>query len=168
MAWNETSASAWGEIDLQIGVPASGNEMSESLATIGVVKENSISVDTDEGTKLQWFATGHKLVDELRLEPTMSIKVEVKNLNLANLQKFWDVEEDATSGKIKVSGMTTSAKLSVKMAPKVIGGETLEAPYCSVSMKPTYSEDSGWGQEVTFTILSPGTDKPLFQIGQVV
>lgn len=166
-AWSNTSASAWGQLDIQIGTPGALNAMSAVLASIGNVKEDSFSLETEDGKKLQWFATGHSLIDELVLQPTLTLKLQIKNLNLANLLKFWDVEEDATLGKIKVKAMTTSLKYSVKITPKVIGAETLEIPYCAVNMKPSYTEDSGWGQEVTFTILSPGANLPLFQIGQV-
>jgi hypothetical protein len=167
MPWTETSQSAWGELEIKIGVPGALNVMSTSLALIGNVKEDSFSIETEEGKKLQWFATGHNLVDELRLQGTLTLKLSVKNLNLAGLSKFWDVTE-GVGGNIEVDNMSTSNKYSVKIASKVVGSETLLIPYCSVSMKPTYSEDSGFGQDIEFTILRPSVGAPLFEIGQVV
>lgn len=167
MAWTETSASAWGNLTIKIGTPGANNAMSTSLSAIGTVKEDSFSVETEDGKKLQWFSTGHNLVDELQTQPTLILKMQVKNLNKSALTKFWDVEEDGTTGKLKVNAMMTTDKFSVSIQSEVVGSETLEIPYCSVSMKPVYSEDSGWEQEVQFTVLSPGSGQPLFQIGQV-
>lgn len=168
MAWKETSATAWGsKVQIKLGTPATGNAMSTSLAGIGVIKEDSIAVETADGTNLEWKGVGGKLIDQLKGEPTITIKCIVKNLNKSNLSKFWNVQEDATSGKLKVLGMTNSTKYSVLLGSDVVDSETFEAPYCSVGMKPVYSEKEGWGQEVEFTLLSPGEGKPLFEIGQV-
>ncbi len=165
MAWKETSATAWGEIDVKIGTPKTGNGMSASMVSIGNVKEESISIETEDGTKLEWKATGGKVIDTLTQGGKISVKCKVKNLNKSNLEKFWDVTEDS-SGKLQVMGMTTSNKYSVSLEPKATGAEVFEAPYCAVSMKPTFSEKDGWEQEVTFTLLSGGEGKPLFTIGQ--
>lgn len=165
MAWTETAASAWGELDIQIGVPGALNVMSTALSSIGNVKEDSFSLETEDGTKLQWFASGHNLVDELRLQPTLTLKMSIKNLNLSNLSKFWAVTENVD--KIEVDAMMTSDKFSVSIAPLVSGAEKLEIPYCAVSMKPTYSEDAGYGQDVEFTILRPKLGDPLFTISRV-
>ena len=166
MAWTPTAQSAWGELDIQIGVPGALNVMSTALSSIGNVKEDSFSLETEDGTKLQWFATGHNLIDELRTQPTLTLKMNIKNLNLANLSKFWSVTESVDT--IEVDAMMTSNKYSVSIAPKVVGAEKLDIPYCAVSMKPTYSEDAGFGQDVEFTILRPKAGDPLFVISQVV
>jgi len=166
--WTETSATAWGELEVKIGTPGVSNTMSTSLASIGVVKEDSFSLETEDGKKLQWFTTGHGLVDELKTQPTLMLKLHLKNLNLSALENFWDVTENITEGTIEVNAMMTTAKHSVYIGSKVVGSEALEIPYCSVSMKPVYSEDSGWGQEIEFTILSPSAGAPLFVITQVV
>ncbi len=166
MAWTKTSATAWGEVVMKIGTPTENNAMSENLASIGYVKEDSISLETEDGEKLEWKAVGGKVVDTLTKEGKISIKCQIKNLNKENLEKFWNIEEDEASGKLKVLGMTNSNKYSVLLEPKVEKAETFEAPYCSVSMKPTFTEKEGWGQEVTFTLLSGGEGNPLFLIGQ--
>lgn len=166
MAWTETSATAWGSIDIKIGTPGLANIMSADLASLGNIKENSFSVETEDGTKLQWFATGHNLIDELRLQSTITIKCSIKNLNLSTLSKFWSVTDD-TSG-IKVMSMTTSAKFSVQIGSPVVGSEVLEIPYASVYMKATYAEDSGYGQDVEFTVIRGSKTAPLFTIKKVV
>lgn len=165
MGWTPTTASAWGELDFQIGVPAANNAMSVALASIGTVKEESLSVETEDGKKLQFFATGHNLIDELRLQATLTIKLSIKNLNLSELSKFWDVTENVDD--IEVNEMTTSNKYSVMMASKVSGSEALHIPYCSVYMKATYAEDMGWVQDIEFTILRPAVGEPLFTIKAV-
>lgn len=165
MAWTNTQASSWGELEISIGIPGALNIMSVALTTIGQVKEDSFSLETEDGKKLQWFATGHNLIDELRLQATLMIKLSIKNLNLSELSRFWDVTE--STDDIDVNTMTTSIKYSVKIASKVVGSEVLEIPYCSVYMKSTYSEDAGFGQDVEFTVLRGAVDAPLFQIKQL-
>ena len=166
MAWTETSASAWGGLDIKIGTPAALNAMSTTLASIGNVKEDSFSIETEDGKKLQWFASGHNLIDELRLQAVLTIKCSIKNLNLSNLSKFWTVTDDEAG--IKVMNMNTSSKFSVRISTGVVGSEALDIPYCSVYMKASYSEDSGFGQDVEFTILKGAPTAALFTIKKVV
>ncbi len=165
MAWKETENKAWGEIDFKIGTPKAGNLMSTALSTIGNVKEDSISIETEDGGKLEWKATGGRVIDTLQKEGKITIKCTVNNLKKATLEKFWNVTENS-EGKLEVHGMTSSNKLSVAFASKVAGTETFEAPYCSVSMKPKFSEKDGWEQEVEFTLLRGSETAPLFVIGQ--
>ncbi len=165
MAWKDTKATAWGTIEIKIGTPKAGNAMSTSLVSIGTIKEDSISLETEEGTKYEWKGTGGVIIDTLVGEGTVKVKCKIKNLNKSNLEKFCNVTENS-DGKIEVKGLTTSNKYSISMESKVSGSETFEAPYCSVAMKPTFSEKDGWEQEVEFTLLSGGEGKPLFIIGQ--
>ncbi len=171
MSWEETTATAWGStIGFKIGTPEN-KEMATNLVNIGIVKEDSINVELADGTKLEWRAVGGKLIDILQGEPTFTISLIVKNLNKSNLEKFWNIEEDESTGELKIFGLSTSKKYSILMGSEVKDSEVFKAPYCSVSMKPHFSEKEGWTQEVSFTLLDRGgtgeNKKPLFLIGQV-
>lgn len=167
MAWKETTATAWGDIEFKIGTPSADNGMSTSLDSIGTVKEDSIGVETQDGTTKEWRAVNGKLIDELKGEPILKVKCFVKNLNKSNLGKFWNVSENATTGELEVKGLTNANKYSISFGSNVKESEEFKAPYCSVSMKPAFDEKEGWGQEIEFTLLSPGEGKALFNISQV-
>ncbi len=152
MAYNETNETAWGS---SVGFNIDGTP-------IGIVKQDSISVETADGTKLEWKAVGGKVIDQLQGEPTVTVKCVVKNLNKSNLEKFWKIEEEGD--KIKVLGMTNAAKYAISIGSDVVGAEIFTAPKCAVAMRPKFAENEGWTQEVEFTLLEK--NGVLFEISQ--
>lgn len=140
------AATAWGEILLSYGTPGTNDEMATSLSSLGYIKEDSLSIDTEEGEMLQLFGTGHVLVDEQGSEPIVRIKATLIGVN----NTFWDM---ASSPDTAVESFVDSANYSIKMASKVVGSETLEAPKCKVAAKPLFSEKEGWTVELTITVL---------------
>lgn len=71
-----------------------------------------------------------------------------------------------TTTPTHIKSFVCSEYFSVKMASKVVGSDSLEAPKCTVSVKPVFSEKEGWSAEVEFTILK-GTAAYLFNVGTV-
>lgn len=162
--WNETTATAWAGLDFKIGTPGNQNAMATSLATIGHIED--LTIETEEGEKKEWKDINGKIVDTYQQESVMKFTAKLKNLNKSALEKFWDIQEDASNGSLKVKGTTTSKKFSVQITNSVRGAEVFSAPYCSVASKLTFEKDKGYGLEVTFTILEPGAGKEKFIISQ--
>jgi hypothetical protein len=159
---------AWGEIDIEFGTPGNGDLMSSTLKKIGTVKEESLSVEKEDGTKLELYGTGHILVDELKTDPKLTIKGIVIGISKENVTEFWDATPSGTGAteKIEVASLVSKKKYSVRLASKVSGSDTLEAPYCSVVFSPAFSEKEGWTAEFAFTMIKGASGK-LFHIGKV-
>lgn len=159
---------AWGETLLKFGLTGAGDAMSASLGTMGIVKEDSISLDPTDGTKLQLFGSGHVLLDQLTNEPTLTLKAIIVGIPDAIKEAFWGAETTGVgdASTTEVSSLVNSKKFSVVMETKVVGSETFEAPLCSISMTPLISEKEGWTASVTIDILKGATGK-LFKFGRV-
>lgn len=149
---------------IKMGATGSDGAMGGTLSDIGEIKEGSISLEVQDGTTKEWKATGGRLIDTLKTEPTLRIKCHVKNLNKAIVEKVWAVKE--ATNDLQVTSLLNATKQSVSIENDVSKSETLKFPLCSVEGKPVYSEDAGYGLDITITVLSPGKGKPLFIISQ--
>lgn len=139
-------AIAWGEIVLSYGTPGASDAMSASLTPLGYIKEDSLAIETEEGEVMQLFGTGHVLVDEQGGEPSVRIKATLIGVD----DTFWTMDATNTG---QVESFIDSAYYSIKVASKVVGSETLEAPKCKIAAKPLFSEKEGWTVELTITVL---------------
>jgi hypothetical protein len=155
---------AWGEQVVSFGTPAAGDTMSASLTDIGKIKEDTVSIEKADGTVLELFSTGHNLVDKLKGEPTLTLKFTLIGITAAAIALFWDAT--LVSTRTTVKSLVNSDKLSVKLASKVVGADTLEAPYCEVSMGPLFAEKEGWTAEISVTIIK-GASGNLFFMDKV-
>lgn len=155
---------AWGEQIVSFGTPAAGDAMSASLTSIGTIKEDSVSIEKADGTVLELYGTGHVLVDKLKGEPSLTLKFTLVGISDAAIALFWDAAKVTT--RTSVASLVNSTKKSVKLASKVVGSDTLEAPYCEVSMGPLFSEKEGWTAEISVTIIKGATGK-LFYMDKV-
>lgn len=157
----EVKPTAWGNAILEIGTVSSDGTMPTSLEQFGWILEDSISPNITEGELLQLFETGHVLRDEVRLDPEVSFAMEIIGIPEAMATKFWDVEKSGTgdAAKLRVKSFVNSTKFAIRIStPKVPGSQTLEAPYCNVSMTPNYTEDKGWTANLTISILKGAAD----------
>lgn len=159
---------AWGKIEMEIGTPAANGGMSESLESIGLLKEDTLSIEAADGTVLELYTSGHELRDELKGEPTITVKATIIEMPEAVRAKIWEIESVDTAGnpKYRVKSLVSNRKWSTRFASQVVGSETFEAPYCSMSMKPVFSEKEGWSAEVEFKLLR-GQAGYLFDFGIV-
>lgn len=164
MAYTDNNNTAWGEISLKIGDANPNGTMQQTLESIGVVKEDSIAIDTQEGKKMEWKAVGGAVIDSMQTEPTLSIKAHVKNLNKAVLSKFWNVTE--TADNLEVSGFTNTRKFAISLEPSVLGAEVTNYPLTTISAKPSFKEDAGWGLDVEIKVLKPANNKPIMIISR--
>lgn len=160
---------AWGEIRMKIGKTLSGDVMATTMKSIGVLKEDSISLATEDGQKYELYGSGHELLDELQGEPTLTVTATVVQVPEDTRKEFWEVVEEGEGDakKMQVKSMVTREKYSVQFASQVPGSETFEAPKCSVNMKPAFSETEGWSAEITFKIIKSKITGVLFQFGVV-
>lgn len=164
MPYTDNNNTAWGEIALKIGDANPTGAMQTTLESIGIVKEDSISIDTQDGKKMEWKAVGGAVIDSLQGEPTLTIKAHVKNLNKTALSKFWTVKE--ATDNLEVSGFTNTKKFAISLEPSVVGAEVTNYPLTTINAKPVFKEDAGWGLDIEIKILKPAGDKPIMIISR--
>lgn len=160
---------AWGEILMDIGLTGANDAMASALETIGVLKEDSLALATEDGKKYELWGSGHELIDELQGEPILTVTGNIIQVPEEVRKKFWEISEQGSgdSKKMQVKSLVTREKWSVKFASRIPGSETFEAPKCSVSMKPVFSETEGWTADFSFKIIKSKATGVLFQFGTV-
>ena len=152
---------AWGEIKVSIGTPGTGDTMSTTLVDIGYILQDSISVEKSDGTAYELRASGGTLVDQMQSDPTFKI-----NLTLIGIEKakqFWKMN---TGKPTAVDSFVNTNKYSVLMASQVVGSDTFEAPVCTISGSPVFTEKEGWTVPLVITVLK-GAAGYLFNFGKV-
>ena len=163
------AATAWGEVVMKIADTEALETFPTTLVDLGDIMEDTLSINKEDGTKLQLFKEGHILLDELQTEPTLNITLTLVGISDVNKAKFW---ETTTSGsgdtaKFAVKALTNTKKFAIQFAAvKVKGSDTFEAPKCTVQLSPIYSSKEGWKAEVSITIIK-ATTGVLFQFGKV-
>jgi hypothetical protein len=154
-------ATAWGTIVMSIAATGALDVMGTPLVSLGTIKEDSMSIASEDGGIMQLFGTGHVLVDELKNEP--SVKINATLIGLTNAKQFWTMDAVATD---QVKSLIKSGNFSVRFASAVVGSDTFEAPKCVISGTPVFSEKEGWTVNVEITILL-GAAGYLFEFGTV-
>lgn len=170
MALNSTIPNtAWGSVHAYVGVPETGDTMATTLDDLGAIDQDALVIETAEGTKYQLKDINGKLLDELQLEPELTINFTLIKPSEEIRGKFWDVAEQGTGDtrKLRVTSLMKNAKHSFKFANvDAVGSETFEAPYVSISMQATYQANQGYKYQCKATLLK-GQAGYLFDIGLV-
>ncbi len=158
--YKDATATAWGGEQIYIAEANADGLMpqDDSFSLLGIIKEDSIGLDSQDGKKKNYTATGGRLIDSLTGEPTQSIKCILKGLPKSVLEKVWKVK--VVENKLQISKYTNNKHYAIKMADDGVGTEVVKFAKCSVSAKQIYSEDGGFELEVVFTVLDTGTDNP--------
>lgn len=164
---------AWGEVEMNFAETTADEKMPTDLQTIGEIMEESLGLETEDGTKLQLFKEGHILVDELQQEPTLKVNATIIGIPDNIRTQFWEGEK-ITEGegenaveKYAVKSLVNTKKFAIQFAAiKVPGSDTFEAPKCSISLSPLYSSTQGWTCSVAITLFRAKTGH-LFLFGKV-
>jgi len=146
---------AWGKITLKVAVaPDSGAEMPDSMSDLGIVEEDSFSLETEAGEKIQLWGTGHVLVDQKQLENVESLTCTLIVPTLEQITKFWKVTSSGEGDeKYTVHSTMTDKKYSITFVPELTGAIMLEIPKTDVSAQLDFEEKKGWVMTMTFTIV---------------
>jgi len=151
-----SEVNAWGKITLKVAdAPSSGAAMPQSMTDLGIVEEDSFSLETEEGEKIQLWGSGHVLVDQKQLENVESLTCRLVVPSLAQVTKFWKVTQTGSGDSIKYTVHSTIAqkKYSVTFEPELAGAIMLEVPQSDVAGTLNFEEKKGWVLTVTFTIV---------------
>ena len=163
-----TPETSWGEVHLYIGTPGAGDILATDFEDLGIIDEEGIAIETEDGETYELKDINGKLIDKLTTEPTLSITATLVKPSEATRGKFWKMKEEGEGDnrKVWVDSMISSKKYSVKLAiPDRPDTETFEVPLCAVSMKPEWTKEKGFTAPVTFDVIEGATGK-LFAFGK--
>lgn len=165
MPYGKVTATAWAGGSILVGdvnKTDAGKMPTSGMASLGWVKEGSLSLETQEGTTKEWKAIGGVLVDTVKSESTMRIKFHVKSYNKEALEKVFGVKDDGDS--LAVTSLISPKEQALSLETSVIGAENLRFPRVRLDGTMVFSEEAGHGVDITATVLSPGEGKPRFFI----
>jgi hypothetical protein len=160
---------AWGEVNAYIAEMNAGETFPamSAMDDIGVVKDGTTSIETQDGEVLELKREGGILYDRLEKEATYTLNLTLIDIPEETATKLWDI--DVTDpGKIKVKSTVSGKKFSVGFAAvKVPGSRTFEIPKCTIKMTPNYSSTEGWSCVLKISILQSDVTGVTFQFGEV-
>ena len=165
MPYQETNNTAWGKVEVQVGAvnATDGSKMpTAGMALIGFVKEGSLSIEQEEGDKKEWKAVGGEVVDTLTSASTLRVKFSVKNLNKSVMEKVFNVTESTNT--LEVNSLVSTKEFALAIIPETLGAEVFKAPRAKLTGVIVFSEDAGYGIDVTATILKAKVNSPLFYL----
>lgn len=141
---------AWSKCKIEIGQTGANDSMAETLTDIGVILNQSSSLEAEAGDTLQAIATGGQVVAEEAQEGTLRLETTLiePSESLATLLGIGTVSE----GEITVSTHIVDGNWSVKVTPKNIGAKGIAAPKCSITYAPSWDEEHGNQLTLTFNI----------------
>lgn len=171
----ERATTAWGSTHVYAGAMGTGETMGTTLDDLGIIAEDGISFELEEGDTITLKDINGDTIDELRKQPTLRLTVKLNQPSEAIRNKFWSMTEEGEGNtrKVVVSNLINNDNFSFKMANvDSIGSETFEAPKCKISMDVSWAPDEGYTSTITVTILRAGktstSEGKLFQFGKVV
>ncbi|MEG2065203.1 MAG: BACON domain-containing carbohydrate-binding protein, partial [Alistipes sp.] len=128
--------------------------MSDNLKSIGVINDQSTTLEVGEGEKLQAKATGGIVVAQEVGEGEIILKARVK-------EPAFDFEAGLTGAILNAVGDEMTVKthvinedMSVEVTPKNIGATGIRIRKSNMSYKPGYSEGEGYYADITWTVLA--------------
>lgn len=152
MAENKVIMS-WSECTIEIAKTASDDTFStETLTSIGTIKDKSSTLEPSDGEVLEAKATGGKTVAKEVQEGGYTLKTRVIEPQDSLLTMFGLAATDGDELKVKTH--IVSGDWSVKVTPKNVGARGLKAPKTTISYKPGWSEEEGNYADIEFEILN--------------
>lgn len=153
---------AWSKCAIEIGDTGANDAMAAQLASVGVVKDKSASIESNEGDALEMKATGGETVAKETQEGGQTLKFRVVEPADALYTRLGIAA--VNDEELDVQSHVVDKEMSVKVTPKNVGAKGIKAPKCSVSVLPGWSEEDGHYIDFSMDILhgaqTDGENKP--------
>lgn len=147
---------AWSKCKVELAPMPEDETMADDAAffTVGVIRQNTTNLSSNEGDALQAIETGGAIVAEEKQEGDFSLATEViepsnelyVNLGIGNINSENDDELD-------VQTHIVPGDYCVRLTPKNLGAMGIKAPKCSVSVTPAFGDDTGHSLTLTMSII---------------
>lgn len=165
----EVDPTAWGSVHAFLAAATADGAMPTTMGDLGAIDTDALSLEVSDGTVYQLKDINGKILDELKLEPEITVKFTLLKPSEETRGKFWDTEVIGVGAerKFRIKSLISNEKKAFKFANiNAIGSETFEVPFCAVDMKPGYSAQKGYTAECSVKLLN-GVAGYLFDFGTV-
>lgn len=143
---------AWAQYKLEIGKTGTNDAMAEQLTTVPRLKEKTAQLNSDLGTPLEAYESGHKLIDREYPDETLTLEVTV-------------IEPDDTLLNLlgigaggKVTSHVVDGFFSIVLTPKHKDALGIKAPKCKITYSPQLGEETGNEAVLSFEITKTSED----------
>ena len=147
---------AWSKCKIEIGTTGASDAMASTFNDVGTILNQSSTLSAEAGDKMQAIATGGEVVAEEPQEGTLTLETTIieptaELINLLGLCNTISTPSSAT--EIVMKTHVVEGNWSVKVIPKNNGAWGIQAPKCSITYTPAWSEENGNQAVLTFSIL---------------
>ena len=144
---------AWSKCKIEIGQTGTNDAIASSFTSIGVISNQSSTLEAEAGDALQAIATGGEIVAEEPQEGTLTLETTVIEPTNDLLVMLGLTLESATADDVQVKTHVVEGNWSVKVTPKNNGAMGIVAPKTTITYAPAWDEENGNTAVLTFTIL---------------
>lgn len=134
---------AWSKCGIALGPTKDDDTMSDTLESVGTIKDKSSTLEATEGDTLEAKATGGETVASEDLEGDYILKTRVIEPDNALYTRLGLGAEDTTSQEFRTQTHVVEGDFSAEVTPKNVGAIGIRAPKCHVTFKPGWSEEDG-------------------------
>lgn len=147
---------AWSKCKVELAPMPEDESMADDSAffDVGIIRQNTTSLSSNEGDALQAIETGGGIVAEEKLEGDFSLATEViepsddlyVKLGIGNI-------DSQNEDELNVNTHIVPGNYCVRLTPKNLGAKGIKAPKCSVSVTPAFGDDTGHALTLTISIV---------------
>lgn len=134
----KTVVMAWAQCKIELGKMGESDAMSTSLSEVGRVKDKTTALESDLGTPLESYASGHKLIAREYPEEQLTVNTTVVEPSDELLTLL-----GITDGGGKVKSHYIPGYFSLVVTPKHKGAKGIKAPKCQITYTPAFGEETG-------------------------
>lgn len=142
----------WSKCSIEIGKTPEDESMATELTSVGTIKDKSSTLEPGDGDTLEAKATGGITVAKESQEGTLTLTTRVIEPK-DSLLTLLGLGEAGEADDFKVKTHLVDVPYSVKVTPKNVGAQGIEAPKTNVTYKPGWSEEEGNYADIVFEIV---------------
>lgn len=147
---------SWSKCKIEVGKTGASDAMAAELFSLGIIKDKSTSMSTEDGDTLTAKASGGVVVAEEEGEPQVTITTRIMEMDFATENKLTGAVKSGADAaeELTVKTNVIPEDFSVKVTPKNIGATGVKVRRAHISFRPGSSEEEGHYVDVTFKILA--------------
>lgn len=147
---------SWSKCKIEVGKTGASDAMASELFSLGIIKDKSTSMSTEDGDTLTAKASGGVVVAEEEGEPQVTITTRIMEMDFDTENKLTGAVKSGADSteELTVKTNVIPEDFSVKVTPKNIGATGVKVRRAHISFRPGSSEEEGHYVDVTFKILA--------------
>lgn len=144
---------SWSKVSAKIGKTGENDAMATALASVGIIKDKSTTLATEDGEPLTAKATGGVTVAMEEGEGDVVLSMRVIEPSFDFETSLTGAVADDEKDELQVKTNVVSEDFSVELTPKNVGATGIRIRKSHIKYKPGFSEEEGHYVDLTFTVL---------------